>query len=105
MPANAPAPAEEEEDLDVLEAVSILVEKGKRSRRVLGPDHPLTVEVHLQPSGGAATTAAEPMASPDRLDPLETVLAFWAERESAEPTDVERALLTAAVEAAEQGTS
>ena len=41
----APAPAEEEEDLDVLEAVSILVEKGKRSRRVLGPDHPLTVEV------------------------------------------------------------
>ena len=35
----------EEEDLDVLEAVSILVEKGKRSRRVLGPDHPLTVEV------------------------------------------------------------
>ena len=45
VPANAPAPAEEEEDLDVLEAVSILVEKGKRSRRVLGPDHPLTVEV------------------------------------------------------------
>ena len=31
--------------MDVLEAVSILVEKGKRSRRVLGPDHPLTVEV------------------------------------------------------------
>ena len=47
VPANAPAPApsEADEDLDVLEAVSILVEKGKRSRRVLGPDHPLTVEV------------------------------------------------------------
>jgi hypothetical protein len=40
------------------------------------------------------------MASPDRLDPLETVLAFWAERESAEPTDVERVLLTEAVTAA-----
>ena len=67
--------------------------------------HPLTIEVHLQPSGGVATTAAESMASPDRLDPLETVLAFWAERESAEPTDVERELLIAAVEAAEQGAS
>jgi hypothetical protein len=40
------------------------------------------------------------MASPDRLDPLETVLTFWAERESAEPTDVERVLLTEAVTAA-----
>ncbi|HBU03109.1 MAG TPA: hypothetical protein DEA70_01360, partial [Acidimicrobiaceae bacterium] len=63
---------------------------------------PLTIEVHPQPAVGPAPTAAEPMALPDRLNPLETVLAFWAERESAEPTDVERALLTAAVEVAEQ---
>lgn len=64
--------------------------------------YPLTIEVHLQPAGGTATTAAEPMALPDRLNPLETVLAFWAERESTQPTDVERALLRAAVEVAEQ---
>lgn len=46
VPANAPAPAPaEDEPQDVIEAVAVLIEKGKRSRRVLGPDHPLTVEV------------------------------------------------------------
>ena len=70
VPANAPAPAEEEEDLDVLEAVSILVEKGKRSRRVLGPDHPLTVEVlgqleqALSPTSPFSPLSAAPAPAP-----------------------------------------
>ncbi len=62
--------------------------------------YPLTVEVHLQPSGVVATTAVELQASPDRIDPLETVVAFWSERQGAEPDDLERELLTAAVAAA-----
>ena len=64
VPANAPAPAEEEEDLDVLEAVSILVEKGKRSRRVLGPDHPLTVEVLGQLEQALSPTSPFSPAAP-----------------------------------------
>ena len=70
VPANAPAPAEEEEDLDVLEAVSILVEKGKRSRRVLGPDHPLTVEVlgqleqALSPTSPFSPSSLAPVPAP-----------------------------------------
>ena len=69
MPANAPAPAEEEEDLDVLEAVSILVEKGKRSRRVLGPDHPLTVEVLGQLEQALSPTSPFSPTSPSSLAP------------------------------------
>ena len=64
VPANAPAPAPSE-DMDVLEAVSILVEKGKRSRRVLGPDHPLTVEVLGQLEQALSPTSP---FSPSSLD-------------------------------------
>ena len=71
VPANAPAPAEEEEDLDVLEAVSILVEKGKRSRRVLGPDHPLTVEVLGQLEQALSPTSPfSPSLAPAPAPPL-----------------------------------
>ena len=74
VPANAPAPAEEEEDLDVLEAVSILVEKGKRSRRVLGPDHPLTVEVLGQLEQALSPTSpfspTSPLSAPAPAPPL-----------------------------------
>ena len=74
MPANAPAPSEEEEDLDVLEAVSILVEKGKRSRRVLGPDHPLTVEVLGQLEQALSPTSpfspTSPLSAPAPAPPL-----------------------------------
>jgi exonuclease SbcD len=62
--------------------------------------YPLITEVHLQSSGLAATGGTGPAVLPDRLDPLETVLTFWTERESDEPNDLERAFLTAAVEAA-----
>ena len=63
------------------------------------------IEVQLQSSGLAATKGTEPAVLPDRLDPLETVLTFWAEREGDEPNDLEQEFLTAAVEAAGEDVS
>jgi exonuclease SbcD len=62
--------------------------------------YPLIIEVQLQSSGLAATAGTRPKVLPDRLDPLETVVAFWTEREHSEPDDAHRRLLAAAVEAA-----
>ncbi len=67
--------------------------------------YPLIIEVHLQPSGSTTMPAFEPTASPDRIDPLETVIAFWTERQHVEPDDLERTLLKAAVDAATRETA
>ena len=47
----------------------ILVEKGKRSRRVLGPDHPLTVEVLGQLEQALSPTSPFSPTSPSSLAP------------------------------------
>ena len=67
--------------------------------------YPLIIEVHLQPSASTTMPAFQPTASPDRIDPLETVIAFWTERQHVEPDDLERTLLKAAVDAATRETA
>jgi exonuclease SbcD len=97
-PASHPQAVERFVRATVTDAGLVLDAKSK-----LEAQYPLTIEVHLQPSGSTTTAEAAPPASPDRIDPLETVIAFWTERQGAGPNDLERRLLTAAVEAAATG--
>ena len=75
---------------------------GHRPRSFSTPSDSRRYRYHRSPAavvGACWTAGTRPKVLPDRLDPLETVVAFWTEREHSEPNDAHRRLLAAAVEA------